>query len=71
VNQLCIGSNGRPGKWLNKISWVNSIIEALERHGLSQNDMGGALLAKPLMRYQLASLIRQLEIGKAENLAVG
>jgi len=45
-------------------------IEALERHCLSQNDMGGALLAKPMMRYQLASLVRQLETGRAETLAV-
>ena len=45
-------------------------VEALERHGLSTEEMGNALVSDPPLRYQLNVLVNQLEASNAEPLAV-
>jgi len=44
--------------------------DALCRYSLPANDMGGALIVEPKFRYRLALLIKQLEAGGAERIAV-
>lgn len=45
-------------------------IELLQRHGLSETEMGDALIAEPQLRYQLSALIAEVESGIAEDLQV-
>lgn len=44
--------------------------DALRRYRLPANDMGGALNVEPKFRYRLALLIKQLEAGSADRVAV-
>lgn len=44
--------------------------DALERYKLPTEDMGGALIVEPRFRYRLALLIKQLEGGNGDQLAI-